>query len=201
LLALCDRHRGQTLDAMRLGLSVVPCPKDAPTFAAFLRSHEALFPLPDFRRLWEAMAAFDLGNVPEFPREPQAGHEAIAALDLVRAWCRAKIAESAGKNSPDSPHSPPPTGLEGLPLRVQRAWTLYQRGIEVRQDLAERGTDREVYDYLKDTLAGEVDGVRLPAFDTWQRYLRIARRALGGRKHEPRHGRPHGPSIVRADQI
>jgi hypothetical protein len=139
------------------------------------------------------MAAQDLGNVPPFSGEPQSGSEAVAALDLVLAWCRAKLAASADTT---------PAGLEGLKPAVRRAWGLYQSAVAACPDLGQPGTtDLKVYDFLKGTLAGEQDGFRLPAFDTWQRYLSTARRALNCRKHEPRHARPHGRSIVREGQI
>jgi hypothetical protein len=147
--------------------------------------------LPLLGQLWDAAVAFDLGGVPSFPGEPQTGRDGVVTLDTLIRWLQGQQPTLAEV----------PAGLEGLSPAVQQAWRQYQCAIQSRPDLGVRGTDREIYDYLKETLADEKDGFRLPAFDTWQRYLRTARRTLDCRKHNPRHGRPHGPSVVTEDQI
>jgi hypothetical protein len=48
---------------------------------------------------------------------------------------------------------------------------------------------------------GELADYRLPAYATWARYLREARRLLGENKYTRRAGRPTGRSIVKGDQI
>jgi hypothetical protein len=65
--------------------------------------------------------------------------------------------------------------------------------------------DWEAYKVLKEE--GIPEGIpeladyRLPAKDTWCRYLRTARKALEEQKYTRRRGRPHGKSIVRQHQI
>jgi hypothetical protein len=68
--------------------------------------------------------------------------------------------------------------------------------------------DREAYDDLKEhgLLSGsgdlgELTDYVVPAFDTWSRYLRGARNALGKQKYTRRASRPRGGSIVSADEI
>jgi hypothetical protein len=48
---------------------------------------------------------------------------------------------------------------------------------------------------------GELTDYKLPAFDTWSRQLREARKALGEQKYSPRRGRSHGMSIVKSVEI
>jgi hypothetical protein len=74
---------------------------------------------------------------------------------------------------------------------------------------AEKGLkDREAYDQLtEDGLPddggdlGSLADYDLPAFDTWTRQLRGARKKLGKQKNIPRAGKAMGKSIVRVDQI
>ena len=68
--------------------------------------------------------------------------------------------------------------------------------------------DREGYDWLKENSidqdkgdVGELADYTLPAFDTWSRQLREARKALGEQKYTPRTGRAVGASIVKGDEI
>ncbi|TWT37011.1 hypothetical protein KOR34_19570 [Posidoniimonas corsicana] len=54
--------------------------------------------------------------------------------------------------------------------------------------------DRDAYNWLKengvdDAERSELQDYELPAFDTWSRYLRFARKALDERKYTPRSGR------------
>jgi hypothetical protein len=93
------------------------------------------------------------------------------------------------------------------PVRgVTRAPRLAYRAFDAAQRRAERELeDREAYDLLKEEGMPEEDGALadylLPAFDTWARYLRVARKALGEQKYSPRAGRPTGKSIVRKNEI
>jgi hypothetical protein len=68
-----------------------------------------------------------------------------------------------------------------------------------------RLTDQEAYDLLREEgfpeNANELTDYRLPAFDTWGRYLRQARGLTGEQKYTRRRGRPVGKSIVKSEQI
>lgn len=76
---------------------------------------------------------------------------------------------------------------------------------------ATRVTDREAYDWLQENglpdekdslqLATEFAGYRLPAFDTWNKQVRNARKVLGDQKHQKRAGRAAGRSIARGRAI
>ena len=68
--------------------------------------------------------------------------------------------------------------------------------------------DREAYNWLKengiDTSKGdigELTGYKLPAFDTWSKQLRNARKPLGEQKYTRRTGRATGRSIVSEREI
>ena len=68
--------------------------------------------------------------------------------------------------------------------------------------------DRDAYDWIHENGFDKSDGCydklenyTLPAFDTWCRYLRIARKATCEQKYTPRHGRATGRSIVSVDEI
>jgi len=72
-------------------------------------------------------------------------------------------------------------------------------------------TDQQAYDFLKtkqdDGSLSELisdpqlNGYKLPEFDTWSRYVRIARKALDRNKNTMRKGRETGKSVVREDEI
>ena len=76
---------------------------------------------------------------------------------------------------------------------------------------ATRVKDREAYDWLKDNglpdekdlpqLATEFAGYKLPAFDTWVKQVRKARKALGTQKYQKRAGRKTGRSIAGGREI
>jgi hypothetical protein len=64
--------------------------------------------------------------------------------------------------------------------------------------------DQEAYELLHEEgipegagSRGELTEYELPAFDTWSRQLREARKALGEQKYSRRRGRSHGMSIVK----
>ena len=68
--------------------------------------------------------------------------------------------------------------------------------------------DQEAYCLLKDEgipdrqgETGDLTGYDLPAFLTWARQLRSARKALGEQKYKRRARRVHGKSIVNSDEI
>ncbi len=82
-----------------------------------------------------------------------------------------------------------------------RAYQSFERAIKERPDLAE-GTDREVYDWLAENDPDPDHDYELPAFETWARYVREARKALNRRKNTPRYGRAEGSrSIVSVNSI
>jgi len=101
-----------------------------------------------------------------------------------------KEGQSLVEKEPDEP-------LERLPDRVRRAYAQYL--FATKQYEGEGGgqpTDRELYAWLK-----RRSEERLPAFETWVRYVRQARQALGEQKNSPRAGRKHGRSIVSCHHI
>jgi hypothetical protein len=68
--------------------------------------------------------------------------------------------------------------------------------------------DREAHDWLRENglpddkgNMGELADYELPAFDTWSRQLRAARKVLGEQKNSRRAGRPTSRSIVAVDEI
>jgi hypothetical protein len=82
-------------------------------------------------------------------------------------------------------------GQEGpLPDRMQRAYGQYLTALP---NLRDRPTDRECYNWAK----SHNEDSPLPSFDTWQRYVRAARRHYGEQKNAPRAGR-RGRSIEEA---
>ncbi len=77
-----------------------------------------------------------------------------------------------------------------------------------RTGAGKRPQDREAYDWLKENGidadkgdVGELADYRLPAFDTWGKQLRNARKPLGEQKYTRRGGRPTGRSIVAGKEI
>jgi len=102
-----------------------------------------------------------------------------------------------GKDGQCLEEKEPEDPLEGLPDRVRRAYAQYL--FAMKQYEGEAGgqpTDRELYAWLK-----RRSEERLPAFETWVRYVRQARQALGEQKNSPRGGREHGWSIVSCHDI
>ena len=90
--------------------------------------------------------------------------------------------------------------LQKLTPAVQQAYIHYQHAEGCLGRILQ---DREAYAWLKEKQDADLEhgGYKLPTYLTWARYLRKARRALGEQKHTPRHGRPKGSSIVKADQL
>lgn len=80
--------------------------------------------------------------------------------------------------------------LRGAP---RTSYSYFQDAVRVDPGLSDR-TDREVFDYLAGRRA---EYERLPeSFETFARYLRTAREALGQQKHRPRVRPPSSGSIV-----
>lgn len=84
--------------------------------------------------------------------------------------------------------------IDLLPERVRFAYGQYLAAVP---NVPNQATDRECYDWAK----AHNEGTRLPAFDTWQRYVRQARRHLGQQKNSPQAGRSRGHSIVLPHEI
>lgn len=65
--------------------------------------------------------------------------------------------------------------------------------------------DKAAYEWLREAddehFSAELAGYRLPSMDSWIRYVREVRKGLGESKHRSRKDRPHGPSIVRQEDI
>jgi len=99
------------------------------------------------------------------------------------------------------PGTPPSTRDTGprqeLRARYERVWNQYTRAIQ-RGGFHGKVTDLEVYKWL---LVHEQDISGMPKFETWQRYLRMARNFYGAQKNLPRHGRAHGGSVVLSKDI
>ena len=95
--------------------------------------------------------------------------------------------------------------LEGLQPADRKAYLAYQYA----ETMAEkRLQDREAYDWLKENGidankgdVGELADYKLPAFDTWAKQLRKARKPLGEQKYTRRAGRATGRSIVAGKEI
>ncbi|MCG3179635.1 MAG: hypothetical protein BIFFINMI_01976 [Phycisphaerae bacterium] len=84
------------------------------------------------------------------------------------------------------------------PLEPAERKAYQQYAYAVEQSAMPITKDREAYDWL----AAHLDsGDKLPAYETWTRYLRSARKALGEQKNKPRRGRQAGRSVVRDRDI
>ncbi len=103
----------------------------------------------------------------------------------------------------EEPGGQPAAGEEAaqataLPERANVAYGQYEQAEKrlAEQDI-DKPTDRQCYDWVK----AHNDGDPLPAFETWQRYVREARRHLGEQKNTTRAGRQYGRSIVPAAEL
>jgi len=94
-----------------------------------------------------------------------------------------------------------PTDLDNLAPATKKAWASWKLAESKHPGSL---ADRQAFDWLAEqpdeTFIGDLVGYELPAFDTWQRYVREARNALGENKNLPRAGRAAG-AVVRADEI
>jgi len=87
--------------------------------------------------------------------------------------------------------------VDRLPNRVRRAYAQYLLAAEQYEGNAGGPpTDRQLHAWLK-----RHSEERLPAFETWARYLRDARQALGTQKNSPLAGREHGRSVVSCHDV
>jgi hypothetical protein len=98
--------------------------------------------------------------------------------------------------------------IGNLKKAVRRAWRSFELAALKAGKRLDDLKSRDAYALLKeldcqddpDTHV-ELADYKLPSLDTWVRYVRKARNALGEQKSSTRRGRPHGKSIVRQDQI
>ena len=68
---------------------------------------------------------------------------------------------------------------------VEKAYRSYGYAIDKKPQLAD-AKDKEVYNWL---VENGIDDYSIPAFETWQRYLRAGRKHYGTSKNAPRAGR------------
>lgn len=101
--------------------------------------------------------------------------------------------DASAEESAMKPGSSEPATLVG---RYERAYQSY-RLAESQGPFNSPPTDQQAYEWLKEH--GPED-YALPAFPTWQRYLRNARSHYGTQKHSPRAGRT-GRSVGRPDDL
>jgi hypothetical protein len=95
--------------------------------------------------------------------------------------------------------------LVGLQPADRKAFLAYHYAERMTE---KRLQDREAYDWLKENEidagkgdVGELADYRLPAFDTWGKQLRNARKPLGEQKYTRRSGRHTSRSIVSGREI
>jgi len=94
-----------------------------------------------------------------------------------------------------------PSQVDDLPKAVRCAYWSFEA---VEKKAGRSLEDREAWDLLNEKGLPdlpELSAYKLPAFDTWSRYLRDARKARGEQKYSPRAGREGGSSIARHDEI
>jgi hypothetical protein len=95
--------------------------------------------------------------------------------------------------------------FEALGPAVRKAYFAF----ELAQSKNEKKLlDREAYEWFNENgipgdlgAQGELAEYELPVLDTFTRYLREAREALGEQKYTPRGGRAHGRSIVKSKEV
>lgn len=137
------------------------------------------------------------------------GHRPVAALQMIAhsLWPASPPPPLAAAGSEDSERAGRSRAeiLKSLRLGVRQAYL----GFELAETMSGRRLeDREAYEYIhgnglpeKAGHLGELNDYELPVFDTWARYLREARKALGEQKYNRRAGRPIGASIVKVDEV
>ena len=168
-----------------------------------------------------------LSDVPECP--VSRGDAATAtetdylnALRLARRWCGDSI-KAERQDVDEPPNVGAPINSEGdgtastagaqrgaeaflkLGKVIQLAYWSFQA---IESNSGRKLEDREAYDILTEnelpTDKGDLGGLadyEPPAFGTWARYLRDARKAMGESKYAKRSGRRHGKSIATPDEI
>ncbi len=134
--------------------------------------------------LAKQLSLSDIIQLLEFARDQ------LATLDFGEKQRTFEATPETASPSPDSGPAP-------ITVRLRPCDRLALNQSEYAQ-LEDSGlaTDRDAYDWLKE--CNGVDDLR--SFETWARYLRRARKALGKQKNLPRRGRPLG-SVVGSDQL
>jgi hypothetical protein len=106
---------------------------------------------------------------------------------------------STVSSSVEKPDVRPGTAQEAnLAKRFAVAYAQYRQAAhECTNNDGREPTDQQCHAWLETHSEGD----QLPAFDTWQRYVRKARNFLGDQKNTPLAGREHGRSIVSANEV
>jgi hypothetical protein len=137
----------------------------------------------------------------EFTCCPEDSEAVVEELTKVQRW----IEEQAAAGRQQGEETNRYAALEGLSARARKA---YYSFLYAEWKAEKRLEDREAHDWLHEygidpdeEHSGELVDYVLPAFDTWSRYLRIARNALNEQKYSPRWPRQTGRSIVNPDEV
>jgi hypothetical protein len=84
--------------------------------------------------------------------------------------------------------------FDALPPSRRKAWMEYYEA----EELLGACTDKQAYEFINERLE---KGATLPSFETWRRYVRDARNALGLQKYSPGKGKPTGKSVISPDDV
>jgi len=138
------------------------------------------------------------------PRE-KTNDDAGTSTDKGRQTLVSKEARAGGSADPAEEDGRQQTIMKDLTPSVKNAYLSYTLA---ERTAGHRLEDRQAYDWLKNNdwqdekrCPGSLAKYDLPAFETWSRQLRAARKALGEQKHSSRASRRTGGSVVGADQI
>lgn len=86
----------------------------------------------------------------------------------------------------------------------EKAWSSYEWALKEKPELdpSPKVWTKAIWEYIREhDCPSYPDADGLPNYETWQRYAREGRRHAEGPRNSSRHGREHGGSIVRADEI
>ncbi len=153
---------------------------------------------PDRDELPEHLRAFEVEIMEEYDKTKKQIREVPKYLQQVSALVRSKMKKADVKFDRVE-------AKKNLTQQESRAFLYYELA---EKEAGKRLKDREAYDLLKENgISGEgaeeseLSDNELPAFDTWSRYLRSARKKRGQQKNNRRSGRTTGRSVVRHDEI
>jgi len=112
----------------------------------------------------------------------------------------------AGEKDKGEVSTSPDEILKSLPNSVRRAYLACEFAESAKGKSLE---DREAHEYIREYGfsqnagdLGELENYDVPeSFETFARYVRVARNALDEQKYTPRAGRPQGPSVANANQV
>lgn len=102
-------------------------------------------------------------------------------------------AQETGDGSADSEEERPLKRCEIV------AWESYGWVWYARPELRARLQDQ--WKHIRDNNCPMYEGLKVPGYQSWQRYIREARRREDGQEVSPRAGRKHGPSIAEKSEI